>query len=32
MQQMFMSTPPSFDQILERLGAAEAQLNAGGRK
>ena len=30
MQQMFMSTPPSFDQILERLGAAEAQLNAVG--
>jgi len=32
MQQMFMSTPQSFDQILERLEAAEAQLNAGGKK
>jgi hypothetical protein len=30
MQQMFISTPPSFDHVLERLAAAEAQLNAGG--
>jgi hypothetical protein len=30
MQQMFISTPPSFDHVLERLAAAEAQLNTGG--
>ncbi|RST49350.1 nucleotidyl transferase AbiEii/AbiGii toxin family protein [Variovorax sp. DXTD-1] len=29
MQQMFISTPPAFEQVLERLAEAEAQLNAG---
>jgi len=29
MQQMFISTPPAFDQVLDRLAQAEAQLNAG---
>jgi len=26
---MFISTPPAFDQVLDRLAQAEAQLNAG---
>lgn len=29
MQQMFISTPPAFDRVLDRLAQAEAQLNAG---
>jgi hypothetical protein len=29
MQQMFIGTPPAFDQVLDRLAQAEAQLNAG---
>lgn len=29
MQQMFISTPPAFEQVLERLAEAEARVNAG---
>ncbi len=29
MQQMFIRTPPAFDQVLDRLARAEARLNAG---